>query len=344
METRIVLPSEKNIEKCSQILHAGGVVGMPTETVYGLAANALDGEAVLRIFSIKKRPADNPLIVHVPTIESAEELCYMNDTARELMQAFCPGALTVLLPKRPIIPREVNAGLESVAIRIPSHPVALALLRACNLPLAAPSANKSGRPSPTSTGHVYEDLHGKIPFILEGGNCEVGLESTVIDLTTNVPTILRPGGITPAMLRGVGPEVHIADSVNRALLADETAPSPGMRYRHYAPKGQITLVRGEEDKVSRYCIARYEQALEEKRSARILAFNEHMPFYEGVDAVPIGKLAKPETIAQTLFDVLRQLDTDGKEEVFCEVLPPTGIGLAIMNRLQRAASFVLVDV
>lgn len=343
MNTIILSPTDENIEIAAQYLREGKLVGLPTETVYGLGANALDEKAVHSIFAAKGRPADNPLIVHVPDIEAAEPLCHITDTARELMSAFCPGPLTLLMPKKPTVPDVVNAGLPSVAIRIPSHPVALKLLKACGLPVAAPSANTSGKPSPTTAMHVYQDLSGKLPVILDGGNCQVGLESTVLDMTAEVPTILRPGGITPDMLLSVLPEVRVADSVLRPLRNGEQALSPGMRYRHYAPAGQLTLIKGEQANVECVCRKLYHDAISQGKSARILAFEEHLPAYEGAHALSIGSLQKPESIAHNLFAVLRQMDDERIDVITCEVLPSEGIGLAIMNRLSRAAAFHMIN-
>ena len=241
METKLMQPTDDALREAARILQAGGLVAFPTETVYGLGANALDEQAVRAIFAAKGRPADNPLIVHVPTIEDAEPLCYIDERSRRVMRRFCPGPLTLLMPKKPCIPEATNAGLASVAVRIPSHPVAQKMLRACKVPVAAPSANTSGKPSPTTAQHVYHDLHGKLPLILDGGECQVGLESTVVDMSGDIPTVLRPGGVTPEMLLTVLKEVKVADSVLRPLREGEKALSPGMRYRHYAPSG-LSLV------------------------------------------------------------------------------------------------------
>lgn len=343
MLTQILAPTEEAVAQAARVLREGGLVGMPTETVYGLGANALDEAAVRAIFAAKGRPADNPLIVHVASPEAAGPLCHISPAARALMDRFCPGPLTLLLPKKPCLPDVVNAGLPSVAVRIPSHPVAQRLLRACALPVAAPSANTSGKPSPTTALHVYHDLRGRLSIILDGGECQVGLESTVVDMTADVPTVLRPGGVTPEMLACVLPEVRVADSVLRPLRDGERALSPGMRYRHYAPGGQLTLVTGREENVCAACMARYREAVAEGRSARILAFEEHLAHYEGAQVLSIGSLAQPETVAHRLFAVLRRMDEEGVEALTCEVLPPEGIGLAIMNRLSRAAAFRVVD-
>lgn len=343
MITEILSPTAEALEKAAALLAAGQLVAFPTETVYGLGANALNEAAVRAIFAAKGRPADNPLIIHVPNMEAAESLCHISEEAYALMAAFYPGPLTLLLPKKECIPAAVNAGLASVAIRIPSHPAAQALLRGCRLPIAAPSANTSGKPSPTTAAHVYEDLHGRIPLILDGGACEVGLESTVLDMTSTPPTVLRPGGVTPEMLLLVLPEVHVADSVLRPLQEGERVLSPGMMYRHYAPGGQLWLVQGTNENVRRCCLQRYKQAMLDGKTACILAFEEHLPLYEGAHVLSIGSKRVPEVTAKSLFRVLRQIDAEKVDMIFSEVPEPTGMGLAIMNRLSRAASFQLVD-
>ena len=343
METLLLTPTEENLALAARALREGQLVGMPTETVYGLGADALNVEAVHAIFAAKGRPADNPLIVHVPSIEAAEPLCHIDERSRRVMEHFCPGPLTLLLPKKPVIPQVVNAGLPSVAIRIPSHPVARRLLELSGVPVAAPSANTSGKPSPTTAQHVFDDLQGKLHSIIDGGSCQVGLESTVVDMTREVPTVLRPGGITPDMLLSVLDEVAVADSVLRPLQKGEKALSPGMLYKHYAPKGTLTLVKGDAEKVQQLIRRLYAEAEADGRTVQILAFEEHLPAYEGRNVKCIGSLREPETIARQLFAVLRQADAEGIDILYSEVLPPEGVGLAVMNRLSRAAGFRTLD-
>lgn len=268
-------------------------MGLPTETVYGLGPTRWTRPPCAPSLP-QGPPADNPLIVHVPAPEDAVPLCHISPAARALMERFCPGPLTLLMPKKPCVPDVVNAGLPSVAVRIPSHPVAQRVLRACGVPVAAPSANTSGKPSPTTALHVYHDLKGKLPLILDGGECQVGLESTVVDMTGDIPTVLRPGGITPEMLLEVLPEVRVADSVLRPLREGERALSPGMRYRHYAPGGELTLVKGSQENVRALCLRMYREAVAAGRSARILAFEEHLSDYAGAQALSIGSLEKPK--------------------------------------------------
>lgn len=343
METKVLKPTPEAIREAAAALRAGELVGIPTETVYGLGAHALDESAVRKIFAAKGRPADNPLIVHVAKLEDAEPLCYISDTARALADHFCPGPLTIIMPRKPVVPNVVTANLETVAVRVPAHPVAQALLRESGLPVAAPSANTSGKPSPTTAQHVYHDMNGKLPIILDGGESQVGLESTVITLADDIPTVLRPGGITPEMLLEVLPEVRVADSVLRPLKAGEKALSPGMMYKHYAPGGVLTMVKGEAQNVQRVCRQLYAAAKANGKTACILAFDEHLSAYEGMEVLSIGCLADPETVSHKLFAVLRQLDEEAIDLMFSEVLPAEGLGLAIMNRLSRAAGFRTID-
>ena len=345
VETLLLPSNQESIQLASELLHEGQLVAFPTETVYGLGADATNAEAVLSIFKAKGRPADNPLIVHIYDIAQMDRLCAVPDEAIPLMEAFWPGPLTMLFNKYPLIPDEVTAGLSTVAVRMPSHPVAAALLRACGLPVAAPSANSSGKPSPTLASHVMEDMHGKIPLILDGGPCEVGVESTVLDLCHGTPTILRPGGITREMLESVlHAPVALAGSILRPLKADEKALSPGMRYKHYAPKATVTLVEGTDEKVISRLRSLWKQETSSGKKACVLCFSEHMELLQDCSPHDIGSRNRMEDIAHRLFQTLRQLDEEGMESVFSEVVPPEGIGLAVMNRLGRAAAFRTIKV
>ena len=340
MKTVILEPTAEALQRAAELLGAGELVAFPTETVYGLGANALDREAVLSIFAAKGRPADNPLIVHIHDPAQLEDLCEIPSLAPALMRAFWPGPLTMLFPKKEKVPAEVTAGLPTVAVRMPSHPVAAAMLRACRLPIAAPSANRSGRPSPTSAFHVLEDMDGRVPLILDGGVCEVGLESTVLDICHGQPCILRPGGVTKEMLEDVlHSEVAVAGSVLRPLQPGEKALSPGMRYRHYAPAGTVTLVVGDESDVLRALRALCRQDAEEGIRSCVMCFSEHLNVLAGCDPHDLGSDRDPSQVAHRLFSILRQLDEEGMERIYSEVIPPEGVGLAVMNRLGRAAAF-----
>ena len=339
MQTQVLPANEESLALAARLLREGRLVAFPTETVYGLGANALDAEAVKAIFAAKGRPADNPLIAHIWDRAQLEGLVEIPDAAPALMDAFWPGPLTILMPRTSRVPDVVTAGLDTVAIRMPSHPVARAMLRACGLPIAAPSANRSGKPSPTTAEHVRVDMDGRIPLILDGGPCDVGLESTVIDVTHGTPTILRPGGVTQAMLERVLGRVEVAGSVLRPLQAGEKALSPGMRYRHYSPDGQVTLVEGDEADVVRALGLLCAQAEANGHRACVMCFSEHTAALAKWHPHDIGSRSEPEEVAHRLFDTLRRLDTEGMDVIFSEVVAPEGIGLAVMNRLGRAASF-----
>ena len=338
MNTQILDINPQSLAIAAGLIQEGQVVAMPTETVYGLAANALDKEAVKKIFEAKQRPADNPLIVHIYQKEQAYPLCHWTSTADLLAGAFWPGPLTLLLNKKRLVPSIVTAGLETVALRLPEHAGANAFLKVCDLPLAAPSANRSGRPSPTSARHVYDDLAGRIPLILDGGDCRVGLESTVLDIRGKVPIILRPGFVTAEQIAMVTGSCEIADSVMRPLTDGEHAPSPGMRHRHYAPQGKLTIFDGEALKVAEEITSLYDN----HPDACILAMNQHLSLYGERLVLDLGKDAA--SAAHRLFYLLRSLDKRGIVHIYCEALPQTGLGLAVMNRLARAAEFDIIYV
>ena len=343
MQTRLLPPDPDAMQYAASLLKEGGLVAFPTETVYGLGANALDEQAVLSIFAAKERPADNPLIVHISQMDDLPALCRVNDKAKRLMDAFWPGPLTLLLPKTEAVPSVVTAGLPTVAVRMPSHPVAKALLDACRCPVAAPSANRSGRPSPTLAEHVLEDMAGRIPLILDGGPCSVGLESTVVDMTRDIPLVLRPGGVTPQMLTQVIGPIETDSSVLKPLAPGETAPSPGMRHRHYAPRGVLTLVSGKPENVCAAIVKLYDEAAAQEKSTCILSCSEHVSKYGSRYVLDIGSLNHPEEVGVRLFDLLRRMDREGIVCIFSEVVEANGLGLAIMNRLNRAASFRIID-
>lgn len=339
MQTQCLPVCGSSIQTAAALLRAGEVVAFPTETVYGLGADALNREAVLRIFSAKGRPSDNPLIVHITDPAQAEALCHTDSRFSLLADAFWPGPLTMILPKKEIVPDAVTAGLDSVAIRLPSHPAAQWLIRESGVPVAAPSANRSGRPSPTTAQHVWEDLNGLVPLILDGGPCDVGVESTVVSLTGAVPMVLRPGWVSPEMLRQVLGEVRVADSVMRPLREGESAPSPGMRHKHYAPKAPMTLFGGEPEKAAALIRARYD-ALGPGERPLILCAQAHLPWYGNRNTRSLG--ADAASAAQRLFSALRWADDNGITRVLSESYGTDGIGLALMNRMVRAAGFDMI--
>ncbi len=337
MVTQLVLPTPDLIAQAAGILASGGLVAFPTETVYGLGANALNEKAVQGIFAAKGRPQDNPLIVHVNGQDMARTVCHWDERAQLLADAFWPGPLTLVLPKLDAVPAVVSARLSTVGVRMPNHPVALALIKETDLPLAAPSANISGRPSPTQARHVLEDFGGTIPIILDGGACDIGLESTVLDISGIVPTILRPGAVTPEQIAMVAGECQVSPAVTRDVLPGEKAPSPGMRHRHYAPRASMTLVKGDAEAAAAYIRELYDK----KENAVILAFSDHLPLYGARRVCDLGGDAAEA--AHRLFYLLRELDSENVDLILSETLPETGLGLAVMNRLARAAAFHVVD-
>ncbi len=338
MKTQVLPVTESSLAMAAKIINEGGLVGMPTETVYGLAANALNAQAALRVFEAKGRPADNPLIVHVAAVEEIPPLVRaIPEAARKLMGAFWPGPMTLILPKADCIPKEVSAGLDTVGIRLPKSRAARALIRAAGCPIAAPSGNRSGRPSPTTAQHMLEDMDGRIPLILDDGPCEVGVESSVIDATGEVPVILRPGGITPEMVQAVLGRVSVDEHVMSPLAEGDVARSPGMKYRHYAPKAKTVIFEGERDRVIAAICARYDAATAAGERVAILGFDEHD--FCGRTRISLGHAGHPQDAAARLFAALRELDERGETLALCEAVDTAGIGLAVMNRMGRAAAF-----
>ncbi len=320
------------IVDAAALLRDGELVAFPTETVYGLGANALNGEAVANIYRAKGRPSDNPLIVHIGDMNQLNGLVeVIPELAHPLMAHFWPGPLTLIFKKKEgVFPDSVTAGLATVGIRMPDHQVALRLIRESGCPVAAPSANLSGKPSPTTADHVYEDLSGRIAGIVDAGATGVGLESTVLDITGEVPLILRPGGVTIEQLQAVIGHVE----VDKGLLKGEEAPkAPGMKYKHYAPKAPLTLVDGSP--------AFLQSLVDEKRAAGlrvgVYTVEEHKDLYEADNILAGGTLKDLRTVAENMYGVLRQFDHEGPDIIYGEAFPHTGIGEAIMNRLLKAA-------
>ncbi|MBE6912170.1 MAG: threonylcarbamoyl-AMP synthase [Ruminococcaceae bacterium] len=324
--------------RAGNLLKNGEVVAIPTETVYGLAANAFDAAAVEKIFKAKGRPSDNPLIVHISDFDDLAKITSeIPDTAIALAEKFWPGPLTMILKKNDKIPSEVTAGLSTVAVRFPSHKYARAIIEAAGAPLAAPSANRSGKPSPTTAQHVMRDLSGRIPMILDGGECEVGVESTVIDLTGDIPTLLRPGGVTLRELRDVLGKVELNPKILEEVDDGEAVASPGMKYKHYAPSAPVVIVDGDPDSFKEYVKSNITG-----RKVAILCFEEEKKLFEGIDVkvVTYGKLSEPQELAHGLFSALRILD-DAEPDIIYAREPAIGDGveLAVVNRLSRAAAF-----
>ncbi len=340
MITKVLPPTEDAIRHAAELIRQGGLVGFPTETVYGLGGNGLSAQAVLDIFTAKGRPADNPLILHIADVGQLAPLIdgEPSSAALALMGAYWPGPMTLIFPKSALVPSAVTANLGTVAVRMPSHPVARQLIKDAGLPIAAPSGNRSGRPSPTTASHMLEDMNGRIPLILDGGSCEVGVESTVIDTTGDRPRILRPGGVTPEMVAAVAGSAEVDNAVMRPLTDGERPRSPGMKYRHYAPRGSVTVVRGGRSAVAREICRLYDAS---KCSALILALEGNRDLYGGRRLISLGGDARE--MAQRLFDALRKADEMGAEAVFSEAVDAEGLGLAVMNRLDRAAAFHVID-
>lgn len=321
-----------HIKEAAQLLKQNEVIAFPTETVYGLGGNALSMGAVAKIFEAKGRPADNPLIVHVASRPHVEKLVTrIPKHADQLMNAFWPGPLTIVLPGGQSVASNVTAGLDTVAIRMPDHPVALAILKEANLPLAAPSANLSGKPSPTSAKHVIHDLNGRIAGVVDGGSTGVGLESTVVDCSGDVVTILRPGGVTKEQLEEVVGEVKI----DPALSDDGHQPkSPGVKYKHYAPTAPVTLVDGSYSFIQQIVDKRRAEGLK----VGVLATEESKELLNGDVVIPCGSKEELITVANRLYDVLRKFDESNVDEIYSEVFTHEGVGAAVMNRLTKAAN------
>jgi L-threonylcarbamoyladenylate synthase len=336
--TKVIhLPSDKDIAfykqqtsiiQASEVLRTGGLVAFPTETVYGLGADATNPTAIAGIYAAKGRPSDNPLIVHLSNIEQVTKwVADIPSLALKLMEQFSPGPITYVMSYRGGLAHNVTAGLDTVAIRIPDHSLALALLELADVPIAAPSANLSGRPSPTTANHVAEDLFGKVEIIIDGGPTQVGVESTVIDVTGEFPILLRPGGVTLEALQAVVGEVKIDTGLT------EKPRSPGMKYRHYAPKGELWLVTGTD------MVDKIQQISREMINNRVgvLTTEDNQGEYEGIITVVCGSRGNPATVAHNLYDALRKFDELGVDLILAETFPMEGLYLSVMNRLTKAA-------
>ncbi len=333
METKILSATKKDIAAAGEIIKNGGLVAFPTETVYGLGANALDEKAVKSIFAAKGRPSDNPLIVHIAEKEDIYPLVKeVTPEAKALIDAFFPAPLTIILKKSNIIPYATSGGLDTVAVRMPKNETARALIKASGCPIAAPSANTSGLPSPTKAQHVIDDMTGKIDAIIDGGDCDYGVESTVITLAADVPTILRPGAVTKEMLETVLGRVEVSRAVLSGMAENETASSPGMKYKHYSPKAQLVLVEGAKK--------RFEEFVNSRKNAFALCF-------EGDDIkiphITYGSESDDLSQAKELFDALRRLDEAGAVKVYARAPRKNGVGMAVYNRIIRAAAFRVID-
>lgn len=335
----------ESVSIAADILRSGGLVAFPTETVYGLGANALNEKAVRGIFAAKGRPSDNPLIVHVSHIDMVKGLVKdIPELALKLMERFWPGPLTLIMEKSSCVPEIITAGLITVAVRMPAHPIALKIIEESKVPVAAPSANISGKPSPTEAKHVIEDLMGKVELIIDGGSSQIGLESTVLDLTVSPPMILRPGGITKEQLEEVAGKVNIDKSILLDHQSDLKPRAPGMKYTHYSPNADVIIIEGNVEA----CVEKIKELIMdyEKKgvSVGILATEQTKEQYTRGAVMSLGDREKPDTIASNLFKGLRYLDNKGVKVILAEAVENAGVGLAVMNRMKKAAGYNIIKV
>lgn len=336
----ILLPAEdpQTPALAADILRRGGLVAIPTETVYGLGADGLNPEAVDKIFAAKGRPGDNPLILHVTGPEQLPRFCHdIPDAAYLLAQRFWPGPLTMVLPANACVPRRTTGGLSTVAIRCPKTAVTREIIRLAGVPIAAPSANLSGKPSTTTARHVLDDHDGRIDAVVDGGPCAVGVESTIVDLTEARPRLLRPGGVTPEELTQVLGDLVIDPAVTAPLRQDAVVRAPGMKYRHYAPQEPVLIVSGSREKAAAYIRAHFSPG------DRVLCFEEELLLYEGCDPLSYGREADVASLSAGLFAALRILDSPSVGKVFARCPVGGGVAYAVQNRLQKAAAFHIVD-
>ena len=322
----------------ADIIKKGGLVAIPTETVYGLGANGLDEKAVAKIFEAKGRPQDNPLILHISGPEQIELFCHhIPQKAYDLAEAFWPGPLTIVLPAKECVPKRTTGGLSTVAVRCPDHDAARAIIRLAGVPIAAPSANISGKPSTTTAEHVRHDHDGKIDAIVDGGACRVGVESTIVDLTEERPRLLRPGGIGPEELIAVLGDLVVDKAVTDEVSKDEVVKAPGMKYRHYAPQEPVVIVAGSREKASEYIHRHFEPG------DRVLCFEEELPLYADCAPLSYGQEADVNTLSAGLFAALRELDDPNIHQVYARCPVGGGVAYAVQNRLKKAAAFHIVD-
>ena len=322
----------------ARLIRQGELVAIPTETVYGLGANGLDEDAVAKIFEAKGRPQDNPLILHIADPDQMSLFCRdVPQQAYALAKAFWPGPLTMVLPARDCVPRRTTGGLTTVAVRCPDNPVTREIIRLSQVPIAAPSANISGKPSTTTAQHVLHDHDGKIAAIVDGGPCRVGLESTIVDLTEDRPRLLRPGGITPEQLIAVLGDLVVDKAVTAQISKDEVVKAPGMKYRHYAPEEPVVIVAGSREKAAAYIRSHFVPG------DRVLCFEEELPLYEGCDPLAYGREGDVSTLSAGLFAALRELDDPAIHQVYARCPIGGGLAYAVQNRLKKAAAFQIVD-
>lgn len=339
MKTLYLSASEPDTPQiAAEIIQCGGLVAIPTETVYGLGANGLDENAVAKIFEAKGRPQDNPLILHVAETGQIERFCHsVPKAAWDLAKAFWPGPLTMVLPARDTVPRRTTAGLSTVAVRCPDNAVAREIIRLAGVPIAAPSANLSGKPSTTTAQHVLHDHDGRIDAIVDGGPCRVGVESTIVDLTEERPRLLRPGGVTPEQLMAVLGDLVVDKAVTAQIDLDAVVKAPGMKYRHYAPQSEVVIVSGSREKAAAYIRRHCE------KGDRVLCFAEELELYASCDPLAYGSEADVNTLSAGLFAALRELDDPTVHKVYARCPVGGGVAFAVQNRLKKAAAFHIID-
>ena len=344
MNTKIVRIDDKTeygeqLKEAAKIILSGGLVVFPTETVYGLGGNGLLADAAKKIYTAKGRPSDNPLIIHIADPKDADGYAHTSDIYYRLADAFMPGPLTVIMPKKECIPYSVTGGLETVAVRCPSHPIAHALIKECGVPIAAPSANISGRPSPTSAKYVIEDMEGRVNMIIDGGECEIGLESTIVAINENSLVLLRPGAITYDALCCVCEDVKIAPAVLQKLAENEKPLSPGMKYRHYAPSADFVLLDGDHNDVLKFMVRE-----QKAHGCAVLCYDEEISHLDSSLSICIGEKNDLTTQAKKLFTALREADKLGVDKIYAHLPTLDGLGLALYNRMIRAAAHTIKKV
>lgn len=349
METKVAIIKDINtdirfIEEAGKVIRNGGTVAFPTETVYGLGANALDDEAVRKIFIAKGRPQDNPLIIHVSTKEISELVKDVPAVAQKIIDKFWPGPLTVILEKKDIIPNVTSANLNTIGIRMPNSEIALKLIELAERPIAAPSANISGRPSPTEVERCVEDLNGRVDYIIGGESSDIGVESTIVDCTVNPPLVLRPGGITLEMLKEINPEIELDKALKSKPNDDFKPKAPGMKYKHYAPNAHLKIIKGKNEKTIEIINEIVENYIEKGNDVAILTTNENLNKFNNGKVISLGSENDLKEIAKNLFEALRKCDDLGVQYILCQGFEENGVGLAIMNRLNKAAGYDILEV
>lgn len=349
METKVAIIKDFDkdigyLKEAASIIHNGGLVAFPTETVYGLGANALNEDAVYKIFNAKGRPQDNPLIVHVASMDIEYLVKEIPEVAKKLMKRFWPGPLTIILNKKSIVPNRTSANLSSIGIRMPNNEIALKLIELSGCPIAAPSANISGRPSPTDVERCIEDLDGKIEYIIGGMQSDVGVESTIVDCTVHPPVVLRPGGITLEMLKEVCNDITIDKAIMGKPNEKLKPKAPGMKYRHYAPKAKLKIIKGNREKTIEKINEIVQNYIDNQKKVAILSTEELKENFTLGKVISLGSESKLTEVAKNLFESLRICDDANVDLILCQAFTEKGVGLAIMNRLNKAAGFDIIEV